>query len=338
MESWDNVFSPSVRATLNPMLPSFLRGRRWFRSRTRTIRVAEIHEVVPLPKSRSYLLLIRAEFTEGDPEFYTLAVSVAMGEVENPEFILARLQGPEGRPGVLYGALRNREFCDELLAAILRRRRFAGEQGELVASHTRAFRAIWGADRPALEPTLSRADQDNTTVFYGDRFALKLLRKIEEGPHPEQEIGALLTKDGFPNAAPLAGAIEYRGEAGGTFWWRCCMGMCADAADGWQYTLDHLGLFFEGAMARSPQGPEDGGEFVGSYLETARLLGTAHGGDARSVGGASGRSGVRARALHRLLPARAVSRAAGAARPRDGSAGGATREAAGGGPPGRARR
>src|SRR5512133_3200906 len=53
VESWENVFSAAVRATLNPMLPSFLRGRRWFRSRTRTIRMAEIHEVVPLPKSRS---------------------------------------------------------------------------------------------------------------------------------------------------------------------------------------------------------------------------------------------------------------------------------------------
>ena len=103
-----------------------------------------------------------------------------------------------GRTGELYSALQNREFCDELLAAILRRRRFAGERGELSAAHTRAFRALWGKDHPALEPTLSRADQDNTVVFYGDRFALKLFRKIEEGPHPEQEIGALLNESSFP--------------------------------------------------------------------------------------------------------------------------------------------
>jgi maltose alpha-D-glucosyltransferase/alpha-amylase len=274
------VFSAAVRATVNPMLPAFLRGRRWFRSRTRTIRLAEIDEVIPLPKSQSYLLLIRADFTEGDPEFYTLAVSVAAGDVENPEFILARLQGPDGTRGLLFGALRNRAFNDELLGAILRRRRFAGEQGEIVAAHTPSFRAIWGADRPALEPSMSRADQDNTTLFYGDRFALKLLRKIEEGPHPEQEIGALLTKDGFPNVAPLAGSIEYRGAEGETFVVALLHGYARGAADGWQHTLDHLGIFFEGALARSPNGPEDGaaaanlgGDLVGSYLETARLLG-----------------------------------------------------------------
>ena len=69
-----------------------------------------------------------------------------------------------------------------------------------MASHTRAFRALWGADRPALEPSLSKADQDNTTVFFGDRFAFKMLRKIEDGPNPEQEIGAMLTEEKFPHA------------------------------------------------------------------------------------------------------------------------------------------
>ncbi len=279
VESWENVFSEAVRATLNPMLPSFLRGRRWFRSRARTIRVAEIHEVVPFPASRSYLVLIRVDFTEGDPEFYTLAVSVTMGEVEHPEFVLARLQGPDSSTGLLYGALWNREFSDELLRAILRRRRFAGERGEIVAAHSRAFRAIWGADRPALEPSVSRADQDNTTLFYGDRFALKLLRKVEEGPHPEQEIGALLTKEEFPCAAPLAGSIEYRGAEGEPITIALLHGYVRGGVEGWQYTLDHLGIFFEGALARSPGGPGDGsgtdvgGELIGSYVEAVRLLG-----------------------------------------------------------------
>jgi maltose alpha-D-glucosyltransferase/alpha-amylase len=278
IESWETVFSAPVRATLDPMLPAFLRGRRWFRSRTRTIRSAEIHDVVPFSKSRSYLLFIRVEFTEGDPEFYTLAVSVAMHEVENPEFVLARLQGPDGAPGLLYGALRNREFSDEILTAILKRRRFVGEQGEVVAAHSRVFRSVWGPDRPSLEPSVSRADQDNTTVFYGDRFALKLLRKVEEGPHPEQEIGALLTRTEFPCAAPLAGSVEYRGASGETMTVALLNGFVRGSVEGWQHTLDHLSMFFEHALARSPGGPgtaeaENGSGLLSSFLETMRLLG-----------------------------------------------------------------
>jgi maltose alpha-D-glucosyltransferase/alpha-amylase len=276
VESFENVFTASVRATLNPMLPAFLRGKRWFRSRTRNIRLAQIHDVISFPKSQSYLVIIRAEFKEGDPDYYTLALSVGPEDVENPEFLLARLRGPNGERAILYGALRNRQFSDELLAAILRRRRFLGEHGELVAAHTRAFRGLWGVDRPSLEPSLSRADQDNSTVFYGDRFALKLFRKVEEGPHPEQEVGALLTKEAFPHAAPLAGSIEYHGAAGESITVALLHGFVRDATDAWKHTLDHLGRFFEGALARTNGGPDDvtnGAGLIGSYIETVRLLG-----------------------------------------------------------------
>jgi maltose alpha-D-glucosyltransferase/alpha-amylase len=204
-----------------------------------------------------------------------MALSAGLGEAQNPEFVLARLRGPNGEAGQLYGALRSREFSDELLAAILRRRRFAGEEGELVASHTRVFRGIWSAEGPPPEPSVSRADQDNSTVFYGDRFALKLLRKVEEGPHPEVEIGALLTKKGFASAARLAGAIEYRGTVGEPMTIALLHGFAKGSVDSWDYTLDHLGIFFVGALARSPGGPgeEVGAELLASYVEFVRLLG-----------------------------------------------------------------
>ncbi len=221
VQSWENVFSSSVRATLNGMLPAFLRGRRWFRSKDREIRVAEIAEVVPFPKSRSYVLLVRVDYSDGEPETYTLPLAVALGEPVDRQFMIAFLEAPDGSKGVLHSGLRSRSFCDELLTAILKRRRFVGSEGELTASHTRAFRGLWGEDRPALEPSVAKVDQDNTTVFFADRFALKFLRKIEEGPHPEQEIGAALTQAGFLYTPPLAGAVEYRNAEGGACSWPC---------------------------------------------------------------------------------------------------------------------
>ena len=279
VQSWDYVFTASLRATLNGMLPAFLRGRRWFRSRNRSIRLAEIDEVLPFPKSRSYLLLVRVEYTDGEPEIYTLPLALATGEVPQPEFIMARLQASDGSRGVLYSALRNREFCDELLTAILKRRRFVGERGELAASHTRVFRHVWGKDRPALDPAVAKVDQDNTTVFFGDRFALKFLRKIEEGPHPEKEISERLTQAGFPNAAPLAGSIEYRTELGQPMVTVLLFGFVRQGTSMWDYTINHLGLFFEHALARGPNGPSPDipestlkQDLIGSYLEVVRLL------------------------------------------------------------------
>jgi maltose alpha-D-glucosyltransferase/alpha-amylase len=302
IESWENVFSQPVRRALNRMMPAFLRARRWFRGKNRAIRLTEIFDIVRLPKSGGYLLLIRVEYSDGEPEIYTLPLAVArdiagdithnvahsVAHTDNPDLqrVLAQMQAPDGSVGLLHSGLESREYCDELLGAIVRRKRLAGERGELAASHTRVFRALWGEDRPALEPSLSKADQDNTTVFFGDRFAFKALRKIEEGPNPEREIGVMLTEDKFEHAAPLAGAIEYRTPDGTSMVMALLHGFVRQGSEAYQYTLHHLGLFFEHALARSaagrleqttqqapPETPDDvARELMASYLEFVRLL------------------------------------------------------------------
>ena len=279
IESWDNPFSQPVRDVLGRMMPGFLRARRWFRGKARVIRQAEVFDLIPMLAFRAYLAFIRVEYGEGEPEIYTLSLAISRDTSDHREWVLARLQASDGSGGELYSALQDREFLDGVLASILRRKRFAGERGDLTSAHTRAFRALWGKDRPALVPTLCSADQDNTIVFYGDRFALKLFRKIEEGPHPEQEISALLTELKFPNAAPLAGVIEYRAPNGACAVSALLHGFVRGGVECWKYTLDHLGLFFEHAMARSASGLTDEARseithgVMASYAEFVRLLG-----------------------------------------------------------------
>ena len=292
LDSLENVFSAPVRATLNGMLPPFLRARRWFRGKSHNIRLAEVDEVVPFPKSNSYLLLIRVEYTDGEPELYTLPLTVVVQEPAEPAsagaFVLARLQTAEGGRGLLVSGLHHREFCDDALGSILRRRRHKGERGEVVSSHTRTFRALWAEERPggaeASAPVVSKADQDNTSVFFGDRFVLKFYRKIEEGPAPELEISAMLTARGFPNVAPLAGSVEYRTADGESMALAALHGFVRDATEAWEYTVNHLGIFFEHALARGSGGPPGHGggqlpppelttELIGSYVEFIRLLG-----------------------------------------------------------------
>jgi maltose alpha-D-glucosyltransferase / alpha-amylase len=279
IESWEEVFTGQARAAFNRLLPYFLKGRRWFRGANRSIRAAEIYDVVPFPKSRSYVLVVRVDYAEGDPELYTIPVSATPAEEGDAGLVLARLQTRDGAAGRLFSGLRSREFRDDLLAAILRRRRFSGEHGEIAASHTRTFRAMWGEDRPALESSLAKTDHDNSILFYGDRFALKFFRKVEGGPNPEREIGAMLTEARFPNVPPLAGTLEYRGREGEPMVLGLLSGLVREATEAKQYTLDHLGLFYESALTHGPSGPppDKGGalaaEMAGSYLEFVRLLG-----------------------------------------------------------------
>src|ERR1039458_9254861 len=72
---------------------------------------------------------------------------------------------------------------------------------------TREFRKVWGERHPDLAPTVLNAEQSNTSIVFGDRFILKMYRRIEPGIHPEIEIGTFLTERYFPHAAPLTGTI-----------------------------------------------------------------------------------------------------------------------------------
>jgi maltose alpha-D-glucosyltransferase/alpha-amylase len=299
VESWDEVFSDSFRIALVRLLPSFLKTRAWFLARDRRLRTVDIADFLHLPETSSYLLFLRVEFDEGEPESYQLPLSVARGpqmeEVSKklPEFILAHLQSDDGTQGLLYSALRDRLFPDTLLGAISRRRRFpSANDGELLGSHTPVFRKILGADRPSLEPSVPRpSPQNNTGIFFGDRFMMKLYRRLEPGSNPEREILHWLTSEGFPNAPQLAGSLEYRAGSTETVTTAILESFVAHQANGWNFTLDNLGLFFERALANqddprlaqvkrgSPvdlyqdEAPQLACELLGSFVESARLLG-----------------------------------------------------------------
>jgi maltose alpha-D-glucosyltransferase/alpha-amylase len=294
--SWEELFSDRLTSMLRRVLPSFLQERHWLRSPLRNLRMVEIIDHLAIPTSNAYLLIVRANYSEGDAEYYVLPLAVATGEAAEqllqnlPDMALARLQGPNATSGILYTALQDKELWTALLNAMARRRRIRGEEGELVGSHTRIFRQAWGPDHPPLEATPLSGDHNNIAVAYGDRFVFKLYRKVEAGIHPERELGVFLTEKGAsPHVAPLAGALEFRSDRGEVATIALLHGYLPHESDAWSYTMDHLGLFFEHALAaggpRTPAPestplsqvqqppPAEATDLIGSYLEMTRLLG-----------------------------------------------------------------
>ncbi len=113
--------------------------------------------------------------------------------------------------GLLYDAMADPTACAALLDAISRRRQFKGSSGELAGVHTRAFRDLRGPADAPMGASLIRGEQSNTSVIYGDRLVLKLIRKIADGVNPDIEIGRFLTeRTRFAYTAAVAGALEYR--------------------------------------------------------------------------------------------------------------------------------
>ena len=297
VHDWDDVFVGPVRSSLERMMPSFLRARRWFFGKGRRMRMAEIADVIQLTGTTSSILIIRVEYTDGDAEHYLLPLTVSRGErgervlLENPQFVLARLSGPEGSSGVMHAAVREREFADALLGAIVRRKKFKGQNGELLAAHAKGFRELWSGSQ-SLEPTLLTAEHSHTTISYGNRLVLKLFRKIDEGINPEVEVGEFLSRVAeFAHVPAEVGNLEYRRNGGEPMGIGVLRAYVPHETDGWSYTIDHLGLFFERAFTISNLKPFDElpqahplalldtppapviSELIGSYLDMVRMLG-----------------------------------------------------------------
>ena len=297
---WEHVFQDHAKAALEDVLPSYLRARRWFGGKARPIKTTIIREAVAMAVAAetAYILLVEVQYLEGDAQTYVLPLTFASGDradrvrAELPHMVVASLQVDDSaEPGVLYEAIAERAFCAALLEAIARRRRLRGANGELACSPTAATRRqlIDAIEAGLVEPSPVRAEQSNTSVVYGDRFILKIFRRLEPGVNPELEVGRFLTdRASFPHVPRVAGAIEYSNREE-----PLTLGIVQEfvpnEGDAWSYTLDVLRHYYDRVVTRpavelpfpsaplldlaAGEIPPDATETVRTYLETAHLLG-----------------------------------------------------------------
>jgi maltose alpha-D-glucosyltransferase/alpha-amylase len=303
VRSPEEVYSEATLRALRRLAPPLLQKRPWFLGKGHTITSINVRDTIALPETSAHLLFMDVDYGDADSETYLVPLSVAIGQKaetvlrERPETMLARLEGLGGdSDAILFAAAADRDFSDALLRAIVRRRRFRGNGGEIVGSHTRAFRQAWTSVQSNLEPNPQATDQPYTEILFGNDFLLKLYRKLDEGPNPGWEIPEFLTQEAGFTATPKAlGCLEFRWTDPEENLHKCTVGALTSAVaqgtSGWQYTLDHLGLYFEHALAvpaedprlrdllipdpladSYPQTPPIMAELLGNYADTAQQL------------------------------------------------------------------
>ncbi len=297
---------------LDRLLPNYLQHRRWYRAKARRIRATRLVDLVPVPNGGGdgAIAIARVDFTEGDPDLYALPLSISGGDEaqrlleELPQLAVARLddpgEPPDGPP-ILHDALADPVFCAALIDAVGARRRLRGAVGELQGVPTRAFRSLRGDDPTRLTPALSRAEQSNTSVLFGDRLILKLFRRLEPGVNPDIEVGTFLTERGYEHVPAVAGSLVYH-QDGKPVSLAILQAFVPNQGDAWAYTEDVLAAYFERAIT-SPELPEPVEVSTQALLEDAAaelpepvqgLIGSDYLGFARLLG-------ARTAELHRVL-------------------------------------
>ena len=292
----EDFFIGKAAARLEEVLPGFLTRSRWFGGKARPLKQARIVDMFPLEKESSHwmIALVQVDYLSGDGELYAVPMALAHENQfdrllqEHPQAVIAKLKlKGKSTAFLVYDALADAAFGEALLEILARKRTIHGHHGQIRGFTTRAFRPLLPKGQPLPPPTIMRAEQSNTSIRFGDRLILKLIRKLSPGVNPDLEIGRLLTEKRFPRCAPTAGAIELRLNQDEPMTIAILQGFVTNQGDAWTYTLDRLGHYLDAAAGQSlPLLPapfpvdlldaapaDEAAGLIGDYIESARLLG-----------------------------------------------------------------
>jgi maltose alpha-D-glucosyltransferase/alpha-amylase len=309
--SWDAALADPAVGELEQVLPAWLRRRRWFGGKARTVQHVEIEESVPLGDSKEEplrVVIARVDYTEGEPERYMLPLIFAAeerarnitGDHPGAALALVHLTGGRGRSGAAGGESRmlceavwERDFWRPLMTMVEKKRGSDGRGGAVVTEQSKAFRELH-ARADGIDPHVHGGQQSNTSAIFGDALILKLFRKLSPGENPDLEISRFLTENGRHAPVPaMAGAVEYAPQRGEPMTLAVLHEFVANEGDAWVHTLDDLGRYFERvtsdmheegtASPTLPKGslleaarsdpPEVAHEMIGPYLQEVALLG-----------------------------------------------------------------
>ncbi len=294
-QQWDELVGDRKRA-LEGALAQYLPSRRWYGSKTRHVSRLRIDEVIPF-RMRSIqpaaIVFVKVEYDSGEPDIYGLMLTAVNAErttlIERnvPWALIAPVELADGTPLHLVDAVAVPEVAVGLLEAMRTKAKLSGGTGTLTFATEPGIRV-----RPPdedLHPSVSRSEQSNTSLMFGNEFVLKFIRRLEGGVHPQVEIGRFLAKSKVVEHVPrLAGSMTYTRNGAKP----AVVGVMESAVphqyDAWTFAVESLGLILEEVAAghdEPPQLPRRPHpmemppphprlvDVAGSWLDFARLLG-----------------------------------------------------------------
>jgi maltose alpha-D-glucosyltransferase/alpha-amylase len=248
----DDLFAPRQRDALARALLRYVRGRRWFAGKARTVSNISVRDAVALPKEAGWLAFVTVEYADGEPETYLLPLAIAQARRAADEQTSSKLTTLIARlhdGALLYEAVIDDTFAAALLDVIAKKRQLKAGHGLVAGAPARALRELRGAG--PLDAQVLKAEQSNTAIIYGQRLFLKLFRRIEPGVNADLEITRFLNEETDFAATPrLAGALELRvDERSEPTTLAILQSYTPNSGDAWSYTLDTLGRFFERVLS-----------------------------------------------------------------------------------------
>jgi maltokinase len=241
-------------------LPAWLPAQRWFAGKDRDITGVSPVATTVLLEGDPLLLHLVVEVTQGDRnERYQLLIGC---RAQLPEHLNSSWIGTEG--GLLcYEASTDADLTYRLLDLIV-----AGERvGALDFAHEP------DADLTAgLRARPITSEQSNTSLVFGNRYILKLFRKLTDGVNPDLMLHRALREAGSEQIAQPLGSISGDLDSGPV-----TIGMLqqfrSDAVDGWAMATTSVRDLMADPQAKAD---EVGGDFAGEAQRLGHAVAAVH--------------------------------------------------------------
>ncbi|HEY7473720.1 MAG TPA: maltose alpha-D-glucosyltransferase, partial [Vicinamibacterales bacterium] len=254
-EDWSRTLGSTRSLLERRYLASFLRRQRWSQKRAAALADARITDWATIRGGREPVMatLVTAKFDDGREDRYFMPLAMASGARADeilqhaPDGVLARIAGAS--KGVLHGSLEP-DVARELFGMIAETRTANLRHGQLRGSRLEVLADIRSQEPGAnVTPVVPSVERANSSMRFGERYVLKLVRRIWPGPSHEVEINRFLTERAhFPRAPRLAGTIDLE-TAGETSNVALLHAFVPHQMDGWRLMLGELERYFDSAVA-----------------------------------------------------------------------------------------
>lgn len=232
------------------VLPSYVNTCRWFAGKARSqtgFSVQTIH-TIPLPDGdTAYLLIIEATYADGAPESYQLPLSfvtdavasgVALADIPDKGRIGEAVLNNQS--GLLIDAIYDSRFRQALFSAIYQGQPLQEPDGQLL------FNRGKGLDEgdEQLPSRVLPVDSSNSAMVFGDKYFLKLYRKLFRETNPEVDMVAFLTDESsFSHIPAFGGSIVWQRDDSPDITLGMVQRMVPNEKDSWMQTGDYLNDF-----------------------------------------------------------------------------------------------
>jgi maltose alpha-D-glucosyltransferase/alpha-amylase len=281
MGSAPELLPESLRDAIPNIPIEWLRGRRWFSSKGRTIASIAVADWGALPIDQPAILaLALVRYTSGRDEQYFLPL------VGSPEAQPAGVHVPpalsighQGATWYAHDAFQFAAFRRLLLERLISGEDVPMQGGRLVFRPEAALRQ---SPPPLEEIKLVTTEQSNSSIIYDRQAILKCFRRVVAGVNPDVEVSRFLTTQaGFRHTPAMLGSIAYVAAGGVEHSLGLLQSFVRNEGDAWEHTLVELGRFFSAVRHKDYVSDDmllhETRRLAATQLDTIRHLGSLTG-------------------------------------------------------------